>query len=317
MHLFFDLQLFADGAGGPAGGDGAAAAPSGETAAAAGQQKGKANPLANVSYGIQAEPQQAEETQEKTSTEAAQPPEESFEDLIKGKYKDEFGKRVQDILDHRLKDYKTLQEQQQKSAGLMEFLQKQTGKEAGDFEGILQDLMDRDAVFEDAAMKAGKTTEEYKAEMKSELERSEFKRQNDALQAELEMRRRQEADAEAARRWQQEVEAVQQVYDNFDIQQEMQNQKFVDCMRKGLPMRTAFEVTHMDELMSGAMRYTAQKVTEQVTNGIRAKSSRPVENGLSNKAAVHDVRADVTKLSKADRDEIARRIQRGEKISFG
>ena len=82
-------------------------------------------------------------------------------------------------------------------------------------------------------------------------------------------------------------------------------------------MKTAFEVAHMDELMSGAMHYTAQKVAQQVTNNIRAKAARPAENGMSNKAAVHDVRADVTKLSKADRDEIARRIQRGEKISFG
>lgn len=313
MHIDFDLQLF-EGEGGATGAEGAAQTGGQETAAAA--RKGKANPLADVQYGMQPEAQ-PEETQQETSEAPEEKGEESFEDLIKGKFKKDFSAKVQGIIDQRFKDYKTLQEQQQKSAGLMEFLQKQTGKEAGDYDGMLSDLMDKDALFEEAALKAGKTTTEYKAEMKAEMERSQFKRQNDQLQAELDMRRRQEEDAEAARRWQADVDAVKQVYDNFDIQTEMQNQKFVDCMRRGLPMRTAFEVAHMDELMSGAMRYTAQKVSEQVTNNIRAKAARPAENGMTGKAAVHDVRADVNKLTKADRDEIARRVQRGERISFG
>ena len=52
-----------------------------------------------------------------------------------------------------------------------------------------------------------------------------------------------------------------------------------------------------------------------VTDNIRAKGSRPLENGTSQQGAFI-VKNDVNALTKEDRAEIARRVRRGEVISF-
>lgn len=52
-------------------------------------------------------------------------------------------------------------------------------------------------------------------------------------------------------------------------------------LRSGVDARTAYEVVHKDEIIGGAMQYTAQRVQEKVVNDIRARGMRPPENGGS------------------------------------
>ena len=67
----------------------------------------------------------------------------------------------------------------------------------------------------------------------------------------------------------------------------------------------------MDDFLSKA---TAQ-VEKTVTDNIRARGARPQENGAAPKSAVV-VKDDVSKLTPADRAEIARRAAMGETITF-
>jgi hypothetical protein len=64
------------------------------------------------------------------------------------------------------------------------------------------------------------------------------------------------------------------------------------------------------------MQFTAKKVEQNLTNKIIANGARPSENGNSSQGA-SVTKSDVSALTKADRAEIARRVARGEKISFG
>ena len=92
---FFNIQLFAEGGGAPAGGEGAAAA----APVAAPQQPGvKSNPLADVQYGKQ---ESAPAAGEKAGS--AEERNSRFEELIKGEFKESFDARVQDIIQKRLK----------------------------------------------------------------------------------------------------------------------------------------------------------------------------------------------------------------------
>jgi hypothetical protein len=63
------------------------------------------------------------------------------------------------------------------------------------------------------------------------------------------------------------------------------------------------------------MQYTAQAVERKITNKVIANGARPTENGISSQSATV-TKSDVSLLTKADRQEIARRVARGEKISF-
>jgi hypothetical protein len=113
----------------------------------------------------------------------------------------------------------------------------------------------------------------------------------------------------------QESDATKAVYPSFDLQTEMQNPRFTELLRNNVDVRTAYEVLHKDEIIPAAMQFTAKAVEQKLTNKIIANGARPVENGNSSQGATV-VKSDVSQLSKADRAEIIRRVQRGEKIKF-
>jgi hypothetical protein len=95
----------------------------------------------------------------------------------------------------------------------------------------------------------------------------------------------------------------------------MKNPKFVQLLRSNVDVRTAYEVLHKDEIIPAAMQFTAKTVEQKIANNIASGSRRPTENGMSSQSAA-TVKDDVTRLTKADRDEIICRVQRGEKIVF-
>ena len=63
------------------------------------------------------------------------------------------------------------------------------------------------------------------------------------------------------------------------------------------------------------MQYTAKQVEGKLANKIRAGQNRPAEGAMRSQNAVV-TKSDVSQLTKADRQEIARRVARGERIVF-
>ena len=86
-------------------------------------------------------------------------------------------------------------------------------------------------------------------------------------------------------------------------------------MYSGVPLKTAYEVLHKDEILSGAMTYTAQKVKEQVVKGIEARGRRPLENGIAAESGIVTV-TDVNALTSKDILKILKQVENGANIKF-
>ena len=86
-------------------------------------------------------------------------------------------------------------------------------------------------------------------------------------------------------------------------------------LKAGVPVQHAYEVIHMDAIKAGVAQSAAQTAARQVTDNVRARGARPAENGVSSGSGFL-VKSDVSKLTKKDRAEIARRAAHGEKIVF-
>ena len=302
-----NLQLFAEG-GSAAGaaGDGGTAQGSGVTAPAAGvQTKGAKNPLADVKYGKQAEAPAAEVPVAEVATPDRNA---QFEALIKGEFKDLYDARVQDTIQKRLKGQKETVDKFTALTPTLEMLAKKYGVDAGDIEALNKAIAEDDSYYEEEALQKGLTVQQLKEIRKMERENAELKAQMDEAQ-------RQEKGRLLYSQWMQQAEEAKKVYPNFDLRAEMNNQRFVDLLRSNIDVRTAYEVLHKDEIIPAAMQFTAKKVEQQLTNKIIANGARPTENGMSSQGAAV-VKSDVSQLSKADRAEIIRRVQRGEKIVF-
>ena len=304
--MFLDLQLFAEGTGGD-GGTGTAGATGVSATAAVSQPKGvKANPLADVKYGIQEEATTpaAEVVENPTEDRNAK-----FEALIKGEYKDLYDQRMQDTVQKRLKSTKETVDKYNALTPTLEILAKKYGVDSSDIAALNKAIEEDDSYFEEEALEKGITVEQLKEYRKMEKENAELKRQMD------EQNRKENANKIYAQ-WMEQAESAKQVYPSFDFRAEMQNPKFVDLLRSNVDVRTAYEVIHKDDIIAGAMQFTAKTVEQKIANKIIAGGARPAENGNSSQGASVS-KSDVSTLTAADRAEIARRVARGEKISFG
>ena len=306
-HLIpmLNLQLFAEGAG---AGEGGTAEGQGVTGAAAlPQTKGeKNNPLASVKYGIQEEEAPAAEVQTET---VAQPDRNAeFEKLIKGEYKDLYDAKMQDTIQKRLKGQKETVDKYNALAPTLELMAKKYGVDAGDIEALNKAIEEDNSFYEEEALEKGMSVQQLKEIKKME-------RENADLKAQMEEAQRQENGKKLYAAWMQQAEEAKKVYPSFDLRAEMNNPKFVDLLRSNIDVRTAYEVLHKDEIIPAAMQFTAQTVESKLAKKIAANGARPSENGMSSQSAAV-VKSDVSQLSKEDRAEIIRRVQRGEKIRF-
>ena len=308
-----NLQLFAEGgAGGAAGGTGGdggtAQGPGATGAAAVPQTKGaKNNPLAAVKYGIQEETAPAAEVQTDT-TEAPPDLNAEFEKLIKGQFKAQYDAKMQDTIQKRLKSSKETVDKYNALAPTLEILAKKYGVDATDIEALNKAIEDDDSYFEEEALEKNISVQQLKEIRKMERENADLRRQ-------MQAQKNQENASKIYAGWLNQAEEAKKVYPSFDLRAEMQNPRFVDLLRSNVDVRTAYEVLHKDEIIPAAMQFTAKTVESKLAKKIAAQGARPAENGMSSGSPAV-VKSDVSQLSRADRDEIRRRVARGEKIRF-
>lgn len=313
---YFDLQLFAEGGAGAAGGDGGAAAGAGDATgvtvpAAEGRKQRRTNPLANVKYGVQQE--QAQGGVAAANAEAANTIDgkESFEDLIKGKYKSEFDARVQDIIRSRFKQNGEMEERLNSLNPLLEGLGRLHNIDPSDIQQLTDVVLNNDALYEEEAMERGMSIEALKAVKRMERENEELKQREQQSIAETRMREHFDMLGRQA-------DEARQFYPGLDLMAEMQNPTFVKLTAPGvgLDVRTAYEAVHREQLRGAEMQFAAQKSAERIANAVRANGMRPAENGMNSQQTASPVKTDPRTLTKADRAEIKRRVANGEKIVF-
>jgi hypothetical protein len=291
----FSLTLFGEGGGDGAGVSAATAA----TASDAGEQT-----RAIETQDAAAQP----ESEINVTASTVENQDAEFEKLIKGDYKDAFSRRVQNIINGRFKETRTLQEQLQKSTPVFEILAQKYGIKVDDIDGIVKALENDDESYREEAMEKGITVEQLK-EMKK-LER-------EVLQLRRNESRRDEQDRinRDITNWKNQAESLKEIYPNFNLDTEIEDPQFFSLLRNNVDVRTAYEVIHRDEILGGAMQYAAQTAAKRVADSVAANSKRPVENGVTSQGAVNS-QTDVNKLTKAQREEIERRVARGERITF-
>ena len=314
MRLELRLQMFAEGGDGSAAGAAEAGAQAGvqPESPAPENKRQKRNPLQNVKYGRQLPDQQQAEVQQKDAqAQVASAQTESFDELIHGKYKQDFDARVQAIVQDRLKNSKKSDETLSKLQPVLQMLGSQYGIDASDISSIdadafAQKVLDDRKYYEQEAAEKGIPIDAYMKMKRVERENDMLRRQGQQYLAEQQKR-------EQFGRLMSQFEDVKQVYPQADFKTEMENPAFGRLVANGVDARTAYEVIHRDEIQRGAMQYAVQRTKEQVAASMAANSRRPVENG--NTATPASItKEDPSTWTAEDRREIRRRVQNGERI---
>ncbi len=134
-----------------------------------------------------------------------------------------------------------------------------------------------------------------------------------------------------------EAEALREVYPGFDLAEQMKDPLFRGILKGeiNLNLRQVYELCHggeivkqkvdaavatavkeaVDQAVSDAVIKAVSETEARVLSGIRARGQRPRESGLNAAQGVRTHPA-VGRLTKADREKLARRAFRGETIQF-
>jgi hypothetical protein len=230
--------------------------------------------------GVQGVKQEGAEVIARTLDTGEQTREAEFQRLIGQEYKDLYDARVQDIVRKRLKGHQETLAHYQALTPALELLGEKYGVDPKDAEAFTE------AIRGDEASHAPMT----EAELHHQAEQQYH-------------------------RWIQQAEEARKLYPQLQLEQEVRNPGFSRLLELGLSVEEAFLLAHRHEIIPAAMRHSAKTVAAKLANRIAANGQRPAENGMDARSA-SVVKDDVSKMSRAQREDLIRRARQGEIIRF-
>ena len=230
----------------------------------------------------------------------------TFDELIEGRYKDEFSRKTQEIVKNRVKNIKVAEDDMRMLAPALDILAEKYGvTNARDLPALVKAITDDDALYEQEALDRGIDIPTLK-HIKS------IEAQNKRLAEEMAQKERNTQNMEAWQEILRQSDALKEYYPDFDIDMEMQNEDFGHLVTVGVPVKTAFEVVHHDELQAQMAGIVAKNTARKVANSVKANKKRTGEAGSSGQSV--QVKRDPKSWTNEERDEIYERVRNGEKI---
>lgn len=237
-----------------------------------------------------------------------------FEELIGGKYKEQYGKRVKDAVDARFKTndakIKSMQadnDEYKKAKPIMELLYQKHGVKTVD--ELKSAIEEDDTYWEEQAYKRGIPVDEYKRFYKLEKENEELRRSE-------EERVGRERANERIGKWVQQGETLKQTFPSFDLRMEWEsNETFRQILDATNNVKVAFYTAHMDEIDQAKTSLISKEAEKRIAQSVQAGKARPSESGSRPQTPMTS-NVDISKMTNEQMDEYIRRAKAGEKISF-
>ena len=233
---------------------------------------------------------------------------EKFEQLIKGEFKDLYSQKIKEIISKRLKGVEELRDRLAETEDIIGILSEKYGTDTADLASLRSKVMEDDSLLSEQAEKKGLDVNSYRYIKNLEQENRYYKNQIARTREKAQM-------ADAIGRWHNETELVSKDYPEFDITAELENAKFIQLIKNGVDMKTAYEVTHHNDIIEKIKKSTSEEAAKAAREQMQSVNSRPVENGLSAQSPAI-FKTDISKLTPSQRAEIARRVAMGEQIKF-
>lgn len=330
--LEIDLRLFDGTAGGAsAGGEGAAAEgtaqsetselPKADTKRRNGSsRRSRSGEFDNVIFGKSPAAEEAGvgntgNTDVITTSDSKEAKRAAYRELIEGEYKAEADEHFQSVFNRRFKEVKGMEQTITSQKPVMDLLMQRYNIADGDVNKLMTALEQDNRYYEEAADQAGMTVEQFKMMQKLERENAELKAMRQRANMEAQRNQQMQQAQQQLNNWYAEGDKLKSIYPSFDFQKEASNREFLNLLKSGVGVQHAYELIHMDEIKNATAMNAAKSASAQMQANIKKNASRPRENGMSTQSAAI-VRNDVSKLTRKERAEIARRAARGDIIEF-
>lgn len=236
---------------------------------------------------------------------------ETFEALTGkgGRYEKEYNAALQKAVRGRLRGAEAQKQQMEKLLPIVSWIGQIYGMDTSDMSKVDLDalgekLSQDNRWYEQEAAQAGLPVDAMRRIKNAERENARLKQESAQMRAEEEQRQRFAA-------LQESFAEVQQRYPQADLSAELGNRAFMSLLTAGFDPMQAYEAAHYRDLQQAAMQYGVQRTVAQV----QANGMRPQEGALGSPAG-RETKIDPRKLTPQQREEIRKRVDRGERITF-
>lgn len=251
------------------------------------------------------------------SVTAENPERKNFADVFK-----EYGDEAKDFMDktfaRRMSKYKNLEAENEKMKSVLESanFRYNINNESETYLDDLKKAIEGDTkLYEEEAIEQGISVEQLLKVKNAERVLAHNKA--------VEQQRAEDAKAQAfARELSMQAAAMQQKYPAFNLDAEMQNDKFrklvlpMEVGGVGLSLEDAFTVAHHKEILEQTTRNAVNQATLNTANQMAVNRKRPKDNGMSKSGTVI-VKDDPSKLTLDDFKRIKEEYRRtGHRITF-
>lgn len=202
---------------------------------------------------------------------------EAFRALIQGPYKKEYDRQVQTIVRERLKN----------CARSEQLLQ------------ALAPTLERDYGVDTASLSVEQAERLAQVSSDGKLPQTQEQREQ-AMRAGYERLRGQ-------------FEQVREAYPQAELAQELDDPAFMRLVVRGVDAKSAYELTHLQELRKSAVAYGARRAREELTAAMQAGYLRPREGGMA-QSGCGAFAESPEQWSRKTREELKTRARRGEKV---
>ncbi len=287
--LMLNLQLFGEG-GGDGGDGGSAQASVGESVDTqdTGEKKIPASiPEKAKKYyekAMQKTSDSAKASDDTVQTTVAQGTTDkiSYTDLIKSdEYKDEHKAYMDKAIGDRLKRYKGIEDDLSKHKALLDTVAQKYGinPDSEDFLQVLGEKIEADdSYYENYAMEHDISAQEARRIVTME-------RKVARIEAEKEQAQKQEQMRQQIMTLRQNAEKTKAQFPDFDLDSEMQNEKFRRlCAVNNGDTTAAFMACHWNEILPATVQMASRQIQAQTANAVASNKARPIENGISSNA---------------------------------
>lgn len=257
----------------------------------------------DVVYGIQDDDTTQEEASEIPEADENEQ-EMSFEELIKGKYKNDFSSKVQGIINERFKESKQNEARLEKFEQMAEVISAKYGLSGDNFDELMNAVQQDDSFYEEQAIEKGMTVGEYREHLRQQKEANKITQELEALRAEKQQQ-------EYLNQWEKEANELKEEIPDFDFDVELQNDKFSNLVTMGWSLKDAYEAVHAREIINKVVPKAVEQAKVKTVQSIMAKGLRPNENGVKSHSPAK-IKNSVDKLDDKDFDEIKRRVRNGD-----
>lgn len=202
---------------------------------------------------------------------------EAFRALIQGPYKKEYDRQVQTIVRERLKN----------CARSEQLLQ------------ALAPTLERDYGVDTASLSVEQAERLAQVSPDGKLPQTQEQREQ-AMRAGYERLRGQ-------------FEQVREAYPQAELAQELDDPAFMRLVVRGVDAKSAYELTHLQELRKSAVAYGVRRAREELTAAMQAGYLRPREGGMA-QSGCGAFAESPEQWSRKTREELKTRARRGEKV---